>query len=97
MTINQLKKSISGNKYAIFTLSYSPDNQFLVCGGEDKIVHFYDTKNYEESFILNDSRDSIWCTAFSPDGKLFACGGADKVLRIYDLKRRALKNQLKYD
>ena len=44
---------------------FSPDSTLLACGGEDKLVHFYDTKTWEESFDFSDSRDSIWCMAFS--------------------------------
>ena len=48
MTTKNLKHTIHDNKYSIYTLQYSPNNLFLACGGEDKIVHFYDTKKYEE-------------------------------------------------
>jgi WD40 repeat protein len=43
MKTQRLKKTIAGNKYAIYTCKFSSDNAFLACGGEDKMVHFYDT------------------------------------------------------
>lgn len=68
------------------------DDKFLACGGEDKLIHFYEVENFEESFVFDENRDSVWCMAFSPDGNLFVSGGADKILRIFDYKKRSLKN-----
>ena len=48
MITKNLKHTIHDNKYSIYTLQYSPNNLFLACCGEDKIVHIYDTKKYEE-------------------------------------------------
>ena len=83
-----LKLVVSHHTNSVFTLSYSPDYQYLISAGRDAHLKIFEVNNQYELhqdiaahlFAINDIK-------FSPNGKLFATCSMDKSLKIWDAEQ----------
>jgi len=72
--VTRCTDTLEGHQGAVLHLSFSPDGKYLVSGGGDNLVRFWDV---DTCAPLNDCRghkDHVLATAWCPDGKKFATG-----------------------
>jgi len=75
----------SGHSAPVRCVAISPDGQFLVSGGDDRIV-IWNINEGEEIYTLTGHSASVTSVAISPDGETLASGSVDKTIRLWDLK-----------
>jgi WD40 repeat protein len=68
-----LKTSLAPNSAHINAVAVSPDQRFIVTGGDDGIVRFWDVDRGIMLRYLEHSQ-GIYCITISPDGRHMLCG-----------------------
>jgi WD repeat-containing protein 61 len=81
----QIITSLSGHTNSVFALGYSPDEQYLVSGGRDAHLKFWNAENYtlEENVVAH--MYAINFLSFNQDGKYLATCSMDKSIKIWDV------------
>lgn len=85
--------TLPGHQNSIFSLCYSPDNNYLLSGSRDAHLKIWDIEqdyNLKESIVAH--MYAINHIVYSPDGKYFATCSMDKSIKIWDAQEfRLLK------
>ena len=76
---------------AFHSVVFSQDGKFVISGGSDKYVRYWNIAEGKETKKIGPSNDWIMALAVSKDGKNLAAAGYGGSLRVYDL---ATGNQL---
>lgn len=81
----EVRRILKGHRDVIFSLSYSPDGNYILSGSGDNTARLWEarTGNYRET--LSGHSGAVLDTAFSPDGRLGVTASADKTLRLFEL------------
>jgi len=84
---------LKGHDSAIFSLSFSPDSNFLASGQasgqygtSDPTVRIWDVKQKQPLHVLKGHKKSIYGLAFSLDGQRVVSGSDDHTLILWDVK-----------
>lgn len=73
----------------IYSLAFSPDDQFLASAGYDRIIRLHSFADPEHPRGgLQDHSDAIYCITFHPGGKLLASVSADRSVKVWDMETR---------
>jgi WD40 repeat protein len=64
---------------------YSPDGRFVVSGGADGTVRFWDVCTGQNLATLG-AHSSVWQVAFSSDGGYLAAGYADGTINVWRIQ-----------
>jgi WD40 repeat protein len=64
----------------VYGLAFTPDDRYLVSGGDDKIVHVWDLEKGAELASLTGHTGSIQDISFSMDGKQMASIGKSEIM-----------------
>ncbi|MEO1392804.1 MAG: NB-ARC domain-containing protein [Cyanobacteria bacterium J06634_5] len=72
----------------VHTLSFTPNSQQLVSGGEDKTIKVWDVDTGVCQTTLEQHRDSVRSLTISEDGRFLASGGDDCQVILWDFHRR---------
>ncbi|OFY64418.1 MAG: hypothetical protein A3H98_09580 [Bacteroidetes bacterium RIFCSPLOWO2_02_FULL_36_8] len=95
------KITLSGHKNSIFSLSYTPDNKYLLSGGRDAQIKIWEVaSDYKEVTSIAAHTFAINHISFRPDGKYFATASMDKNVKIWkteDFQLVKVINQTKLD
>ncbi len=71
---------------SVFTVAYSPDEQYLLSGGRDAMLRVWSLDS--DSPALVSSQPAHWFTInhifWSPDGRYFATASRDKTVKIWE-------------
>jgi len=79
-----LRHQFAGHSRGLTSLAISPDSQFVLTGGADKVARYWEIETGQEIKTLSDFDGKIKATFISPSGKrLMATDG--KTLQILDL------------
>jgi serine/threonine protein kinase len=76
----------SGHSAPVRCVAISPDGQFLVSGGDDRIVKVWNINEGEEIYTLIGHSGSVTSVAISPDGETLASGSADRTIKLWNLQ-----------
>jgi WD40 repeat protein len=79
-----LKKEWSAHTNSVFTLRYTPDDQFLISGSRDARLKAWDVKSdYGQAAEVVAHLFAINHLEFSPDGKHFVTCSMDKSIKVW--------------
>jgi WD40 repeat protein len=79
-----LKKEWSAHTNSVFTLRYTPDNQFLISGSRDARLKAWDVNgDYGQAAEVVAHLFAINHIEFSPDGKHFVTCSMDKSIKVW--------------
>ncbi|MFN3648793.1 MAG: WD40 repeat domain-containing protein [Armatimonadota bacterium] len=76
-------RQINGNRTPVNCLAVAAKGTLLAIGGEDRVVHLYDSANGRRLQQLKDSPEPIYGVALSPDASQVAAGSRDGKVRIW--------------
>lgn len=93
-TIRLPSRSLNDHHAVISTLALSPDGRIVFTGGDDHLVHFWDTGTGRLLHRGVGHTDWIKALALSPDGALLASGGNDRQILIWDASNGDLLRKL---
>jgi WD40 repeat protein len=68
---------------AVRAMAMSPDGQWIVSAGTDRLVKCWEIATRQERLTLAWHTASVTCLAFSPDGQTLASGGCDGRVRLW--------------
>ena len=64
-------------------VAISPDGKWVVSGGVDRVVHFWDATNGQPGPVLPGHGSGITAIAFARDGQLLAVGNNEGLVRVW--------------
>jgi WD40 repeat protein len=84
-TNSNLKNSVFIRLFSsIFSLSFSPNGEFLAGGGGGGNILIWSLKDGQQVANLEGHSDRIWSVDFSPDGKILASGSDDETIKLWN-------------
>lgn len=72
--VTRCTDTLEGHQGAVLHLNFSPDGKYLVSGGGDNLVRFWDVDTCAPLNDCKGHQDHVLATAWCPDGKKFATG-----------------------
>ncbi|HCI79662.1 MAG TPA: hypothetical protein DHW02_08225, partial [Ktedonobacter sp.] len=88
-------RMLTGHTNVVWAVAFHPDGQYIVTGGDDKVLRLWDVKTRTLLDARLEHDTWIRTLAFSPDGEQFASGGDDGVIHLWDTWRRTSIARLK--
>jgi len=86
-----LKCEFKAHENSVFTLHYTPDNNFLISGSRDARLKVWDVSSgYKQVAEVFAHLFAINHIAFSPSGRHFVTGSMDKSIKVWDAKELKL-------
>lgn len=82
---------LKGHKNSVFSVSYSPEGEFLYSAGRDASIKMWSVSSGYK--LLNEIPAHMYTIndlSFSPDGRFFATGSMDKSLKIWSSEDQKL-------
>ncbi|MFN6497943.1 MAG: NACHT domain-containing protein [Nostoc sp. DedQUE01] len=70
----------------VFSVTFSPDGQFLATGGADSELNLWQTRDNELVWSSIAHKNVVRAIVFSPDGKTLASGGEDCHIKFWDIQ-----------
>lgn len=87
----RLKKCIEGHKNSVFTIKYDPKYRYLISGGRDAHLKFWNVEN--DYRLVNDIVAHMYAInniEFSPDQNYFVTCSMDKSIKVWDAEEMRL-------
>ena len=78
-------RSLSGHEDAVYSITYSPDGNYLASGSADKTIKIWDVASGKCILTIPSDSGTVYTVAYSPDGKILASGGYDGSVKFWDL------------
>jgi hypothetical protein len=76
--------SLKGHKSWIWSIKYSPTDDFIVSGSEDCKLNFWRRGKHGYTCITRNYGCRVWSVAFSLNGELLATGGDDGEICVWE-------------
>lgn len=80
----QERNRIEGDRYQVWSVSFSPDGSKLATAESNGKVHLWE-KSGKKLLVLKGHTDKVNSISFSPDGQLLATAADDGTARLWDL------------
>ena len=81
---------LTGHKYEVHSVNFSPDGKTLASGSYDATIILWDVGTGHPKKTLTGHTAGVRSVAFSPDGRRLASGGFDETIRFWDVDTGAL-------
>lgn len=78
----------ASQRMGISDVAWSRDGQYIVCGGDDRLVRVWDARRHTLLCELEGHTSFVFCVTFNPDVSLAVSGGFDETVRMWDLQRK---------
>lgn len=75
-----------GPKGWVTSTAFSPDGQWLLTGGLDKVARLWDKTTGHQSRCFAGHTETVSSAIFTPDGKQVLSAGWDQTLRLWDIE-----------
>lgn len=83
-----LRRRLEGHQGCVCSISFSPDGQLAVSGGEDRTTRLWDVSSGACLCVIEGHADAVSSVAFTPSGLAVVTGSADGSLRLWDVVTR---------
>jgi WD40 repeat protein len=88
-----LVKRLPAHRGIVFGLAFSPDGRLLTTGGNDQLIHFWETGTTNKLATLQGHDSEIWSLDFSKDGQRLISSGKDGTAKLWSVKPGPPKSQ----
>ncbi len=79
-------KTTKGRTTNMTSVAFNPSGTELLTASGDHTLRTYDTRTWQQKFVLNGHTDEIWDARYSPNGQYVVSGAWDNTARVWDLK-----------
>lgn len=76
---------LEGHEGIVFSLAFSPNDDYLASGGGDSTVRIWDVAKQSRIISINGRFDQVYATVFSPDGRFLISGSWDSTIRFWEV------------
>ena len=92
----QLLKTLTGHKYSVESVAFSPNGQLLASGSNDNTIKLWQVQDGGARLLntLTGHKGKVYSVAFSPNGQLLASGSWDKTIKLWQVQDGALLKTL---
>lgn len=77
---------LAGHTDRVRTLVFSPDEQLLISGGDDRTVRIWEVNSAQCLRVLRGHANSVKSVAITPDGQMLASGSDDCTIQLWNLQ-----------
>ena len=85
ITKSHRRFTLYGHQDAIYSLSISPDNQYLISGSFDSTIRLWNLHTKTCFAVYKGHFCPVLCVKFSPISHYFASGGCDRTARLWSI------------
>lgn len=85
MKTGEQTSALRGNPGGVRSLSFSPDGEILVSGGDDRRIRLWDMATSKEIPVVKSHFDAVRSVEFSSDSRTVATGSLDGTVRLWDV------------
>lgn len=85
ITKSHRKFTLYGHQSAVYSISISPDNQYLISGSYDSTIRLWNLHTKTCFGVYKGHFCPVLCVKFSPISHYFASGGCDKTARLWSI------------
>ena len=79
-------KTTKGRTTNMTSVAFNPSGTELLTANGDHTLRTFDTRTWQQKFVLNGHTDEIWDARYSPNGAYVVSGAWDNTARVWDLK-----------
>ncbi|MBD2512041.1 hypothetical protein H6G91_33250 [Nostoc muscorum FACHB-395] len=84
------RNRLEGHSGAVYSVSFSPDNQTIATASSDKTVKLWD-RSGKELKTLKGHSGAVYSVSFSPDNQTIATASSDNTVKLWDRSGKELK------
>ena len=79
-------KTTKGRTTNMTSVAFNPSGTELLTASGDHALRAFDTRTWQQKFVLNGHTDEVWDARYSPNGQYVVSGAWDNTARVWDIK-----------